>query len=310
LKEEVYFSIILPVFNREKRIQKAIESILIQEFANWELIIINDASTDNTKTVLNKFTDPRIRAFHNDKNQERCISRNIGIENAKGKYICFLDSDDYHLPDHLSSLYQFVKNHNEPVAFIFSKSWNETETGVRTERVCPTYSNSDPFNYFLKYTVNPQRWCVHNEIFKYIKFDPNVVICEDMDTSLRIANKGYKILGLDKRTTVYVAATDSFTHGDSRKWEKELYYLKRIFSKKELKGKLPLTEKRRLLSMSHFHLAKKASEIGLFLRLYKHSILSFILYPKGYNGKTNKILAVNLMNSIPLFGRLIKIIKS
>ena len=96
------FSIILPTYNRAHRINRAIESILEQRYSDWELIIVDDASTDNTEEVIQPYlSDLRIRYLKNETNQERCVSRNIGIYTAKGDYICFLDSDDYHLPHHL-----------------------------------------------------------------------------------------------------------------------------------------------------------------------------------------------------------------
>ena len=137
------------------------------------------------------------------------------------------------------------------------------------------------YSYFLRYTVNPQRWCVHREIFEKVKFDPEVIICEDMDTSLRIVSKNYPIFQIKERTTVYVAAKDSFTHGDSEKWEKEVFYLKRIFVKKELKGKLLGKEKKRLLSMCYFHLSRKSFDKKQRLKTIIYSLKSFFCVLRG-----------------------------
>jgi len=312
----MFFSIIIPTFNREHLIARSITSVLNQTYHDWECIIIDDASTDNTKEIVKQFQDPRIRYFKNKVNVERCVSRNIGIEHAKGKYICFLDSDDYHLPEHLETFYETIqlqqitcREKYEPVAFFFTNAWNESEDGQRSERVCPDFSITDPYSYFLRYTVNPQRWCVHRDVFKEVQFDPNVTICEDMDASLRITAAGYPIIQIPKRTTIYVAARDSFTHGDSAKSEKELFYLKRIFNKIELKKHLQKKEINRLLSMCHFHLAQKANLNKDNWNAFKHSILSFILFPKGYNGKTNKIVFVTILYNLPLIGSFIKYVK-
>jgi glycosyltransferase involved in cell wall biosynthesis len=302
-----YFTIIIPTHNRAHRLPKALESILAQTYENWECIIVDDASTDNTEEVIKHYIkDSRFHYIKNAINQERCNSRNIGIKAAKGAYICFLDSDDYHLPDHLSSFYSIIKEQNEPKAFIFSKAWNETEDGQRTERTCPDFSVTDPYSYFLRYTVNPQRWCVHRDIFKQVQFDPNVTICEDMDTSLRIVKAGFPIIYIPQRTTIYVAASDSFTHGDANKASKELFYLKRIFTKPELKPHLPKKETNRLLSMCHFHLAQKAIAKKQRWEFYKHALRSFVLCPKGYNGKTNKILLVNAVYFLPGVGWILR----
>ena len=299
------FSIILPTFNRANRLRKTIESILQQTYPKWELIIIDDASTDKTSQVVQPYlSDNRIRYYRNESNQERCISRNRGIREAKGEYICFLDSDDYHLPHHLESFYNFLKTNNFPKAFLFSNSFNETENGERSDRVCPRFNLVDRFTYFLRYTVNPQRWCVHRELLLEQPFDPNVTICEDMDTSLRIAAAGFPIHQIDDRTTVYVAASDSFTHGDSKKWEKELFYLKRIFAKPILKKYLPGKEKRRLLSMCYFHLANQMTSTKS--QRIKFVLKSFLLFPAGYNGRTNKILCVIFLYNLPILGAMVQ----
>jgi GT2 family glycosyltransferase len=147
-----------------------------------------------------------------------------------------------------------------------------------------------------------QRWAVHKSIFEQLQFDPKVIICEDMDTSMRIVASGFPVYQLQERTTVYVAALDSFTHGDSEKWEKELFYLKRIFKKREFKGKLPLFSKLRLLSMCNYHLAVKADLLNQKISVLKFGLKSFILYPKGYNGRTLKPLTVILGFNMPILG--------
>lgn len=286
------FSIIIPTYNRAHRLKQAIESIVNQNFAHWELIIIDDGSTDNTKDLCLEYAkvDHRIN-YHYQENSERCISRNNGIKKANGEWICFLDSDDYHLSNHLEVLSKKIDELENQPSFIFTNAWNETEEKIRTERHCPSFKDKNPYTYFLRYTVNPQRWCVHKSIFEKIKFDPEIIICEDMDTSLRILNNNYPIHQIKEKTTVYVAAEDSFTHGDSRKAYKELYYLKKIFSKKELKSVLPRKERNRLLSMCHFHISQKEDNR---LRAIINSLKSFYLCPRGYNRKTNKILLYTL----------------
>lgn len=301
-----FFSVIIPVYNRENRLPYVLQSLNDQIFTDFEVIIVDDASTDNSFKVAFEFEMRDKKVLRNEINKERCITRNRGIAEAQGKYICFLDSDDYHLPDHFQKLYDFIVQHDEPRAFFFTNAWNETETGIRTERTCPDFAQYNPFKYFLTYTVNPQRWAVHRDIMKENLFDPDVVICEDMDVSLHIAAKNYTIYQLKERTTVYVAASDSFTNSDNRKVEKELFCYKRIFNRQELRGKLPIIARNRLLSMCHYHLSVMANENKQKINMYKHAIKSFLLYPKGYNGKTNKPLVVMCIYGLPLIGYIIK----
>jgi glycosyltransferase involved in cell wall biosynthesis len=294
--KEHFFSLIIPLYNREAKIQKAIQSILDQEFQDFEIIVIDDCSTDRSCEIVLSISDDRIRLIKNETNLERCLTRNKGIELAQGKYICFLDSDDYHLPNHLSLIYSKIISLEEPKAFLFTNSWNETEDGIRTERTCPSIESVDLYTYFLHFTVNPQRWAVEKSLAQEILFDPNVLICEDMDFSLRIVKANYPIYQVNERTTVYVAASDSFTHGDPQKWEKELFYLKRIFAKENLK--LPKNETKRLLSMCYFHLARKNFTLQNNWKTIGNSLRSFFLCPKGYNGKTQKEILVMLLYSL------------
>jgi glycosyltransferase involved in cell wall biosynthesis len=88
-------SVVVPVYNAEKYLYKCIESILKQTHSNLELIIIDDNSTDNSTSVINRIKDPRVRVFKNNRRQGSSVSRNIGIAHASGKYITFIDADDF-----------------------------------------------------------------------------------------------------------------------------------------------------------------------------------------------------------------------
>lgn len=115
------FSIILPVYSakdpnvtnaehrhwRAREVQRAIKSVIDQQFPDWELIIVDDGCTDNTPEILDKFavTDQRIKVIHQD-NQNRAIARNKGMEAATGEWICWLDSDDEYSTHYLRELHQ------------------------------------------------------------------------------------------------------------------------------------------------------------------------------------------------------------
>ena len=102
VEEKVFFSIIIPTYNRSGFLSKAIESIIVQRCEDWELIIVDDGSTDDTKKTVQEFLekDSRIRYIFQE-NQERSAARNNGIKHANGDWICFLDSDDVYLTNHL-----------------------------------------------------------------------------------------------------------------------------------------------------------------------------------------------------------------
>ena len=87
-------TIIIPTYNRAHLLGRAIRSVLTQTFHNWELIVVDDASTDNTKEVAYSFQDPRIHYLCHETNRGGPAARNTGIREARGLYIAFLDSDD------------------------------------------------------------------------------------------------------------------------------------------------------------------------------------------------------------------------
>ena len=297
------FSIIIPLYNREKTISRAIESILNQTFQDFEIIVVDDCSNDCSAEIVHnlKILDSRIKYLKNEINQERCISRNKGIQIASGKYVCFLDSDDYHLPIHLETFYHKILEEKEPKAFLFTSAWNETENGIRSERVCPEIGTMNLYHYFLNYTVNPQRWCVERSVAQSILFDPEIVICEDLDFSLRVVEAGMSIIQIPSLTTVYVATADSFTHGDSQKWEKELFYLKRIFSKSNLKKSLPREDVKSLLSMCYYHLSSKSHRSQQRRKTIYFALKSLFLFPKGYKSGIRKDLFVLILVSVPFY---------
>ena len=110
--------IIIPVYNAEKFIGKTIESVLSQTYENWEMLIMNDVSTDNSLAVVSEFVkkDKRIKIVNTEKNVGVVKGRNFLIELACGKYIAFLDSDDYWHSEKLEKQIKFMKEKNESIS--------------------------------------------------------------------------------------------------------------------------------------------------------------------------------------------------
>ncbi|MEI6131720.1 MAG: glycosyltransferase family 2 protein [Bacillota bacterium] len=140
---EPLVSIIVPVYNGEKYLEKCIKSILSQTLSEIELIIIDDCSTDNTREVIEKFTfDPRVKPIYNHKNLHVSASRNIGLRAAIGEYIAFVDSDDYIATEMLEKLYVKAKKFEVDIVtsgyIKVDDEENEINT-VRTEFVSDRY---------------------------------------------------------------------------------------------------------------------------------------------------------------------------
>ena len=112
----MFFSIIIPTYNRAHLIESTLDSVLNQTFKDFEVIIVDDGSTDQTKEVIEKYiSDNKLNKFcyYYKPNGERGVARNHGIERAKGIWITFLDSDDLFYPNHLQLAFDFIKTHSE-----------------------------------------------------------------------------------------------------------------------------------------------------------------------------------------------------
>lgn len=105
-------SVIVPVYNTEKYLNKCIDSILNQNFEDYEIIIINDNSKGDAEEIIKSYKDKKIVYIKNKINKGIGYNRNLGIKKAKGEYICFIDSDDYINNDFLSEMYNFSKENN------------------------------------------------------------------------------------------------------------------------------------------------------------------------------------------------------
>lgn len=122
MEESIYFSIVIPFFNRENYLGRAIESVLNQTNSKWELILVNDDSTDNSLSIAMSFSDPRIRVLSHSTNKGNAIARNTGWESANYPWVAYLDSDDWYEPNYLDRMAQAIRS-NPNVGFFW--------TGVR-----------------------------------------------------------------------------------------------------------------------------------------------------------------------------------
>lgn len=113
---DILFSIVIPTYNRAKFILNTIDSVLVQAYENFEIIIVDDGSTDNTAEIVKTIKDPRV-FYYQKANEERAAARNFGIRKAKGAFINFLDSDDYLYPEHLAEARNFLLDQPDAKAF-------------------------------------------------------------------------------------------------------------------------------------------------------------------------------------------------
>lgn len=112
----MFISVVIPLFNKAQSIGRAIQSVLTQEYQNFELIIVDDGSTDDSLTQVKQFNDPRIRLF-SQRNQGVSIARNNGVKHAKADYVAFLDADDSYHPDFLCRIVELINANPQAAMF-------------------------------------------------------------------------------------------------------------------------------------------------------------------------------------------------
>ena len=136
MEKKKRFSVIIPGYNVEEYVAKAIESVLVQNFNDYELIFVDDCSTDNTAEVVSRYG--KVKLIRNKENLASGGARNVGLDHASGEYIIFLDADDYlYSADVLGKIDSLIGNKNVDVVYMgFQISGNREELVIPTEETC------------------------------------------------------------------------------------------------------------------------------------------------------------------------------
>jgi glycosyltransferase involved in cell wall biosynthesis len=182
------FSVIIPNFNREKTIIKAIESVLNQTYVDFELIIVDDCSTDNSLKEISKLNDPRIKVFELKKNSGAAVARNFGIKKSNGDFISFLDSDDYLEKDFLEITNQILSPSDTTVGFM----WTGVRYHLKNEIIEESWEPVKMHNSYLTFLNDlhigtGSGITVKREVFDECGlFNENLPAAEDTEFFLRI----------------------------------------------------------------------------------------------------------------------------
>jgi glycosyltransferase involved in cell wall biosynthesis len=121
----------MPTYNCAKYIEASIRSVLEQTYTDWELLIVDDCSSDHTDQVVSLFHDERIRFFRNEKNSGAAIARNVALREAKGRWIAFLDSDDLWLPDKLERQIEFMERNGYSFSYTKYSEMDEQSNDLK-----------------------------------------------------------------------------------------------------------------------------------------------------------------------------------
>lgn len=196
-------TVLMPVYNGERFLADAIESILCQSRRDFELLVLDNGSTDGSASIAGAYDDPRIRILRNEANLGLVKSRNQGIREARGKYVAFLDCDDIALPHRLRIQYEFLEN-NPEFALVGSRILLIDENGEFSGRFSRFEASPDAIppillfdNYFAQSAVMARREALVDEPYR-----EEFPCAEDYDLFTRIASR-YRTWNIPEILTLY-----------------------------------------------------------------------------------------------------------
>lgn len=199
--------IIMPVYNSEKTIRNSIESILKQTYKNWCLIIIDDGSTDNTRSIINGYTDRRIKLIKSLKNNGVAASLNIGIDNLNddSKYVARMDSDDIMLEYRLEKQVEYLEKHNEISILGSNMIIKKEESSTSTVLVShyPTDNISIMTTLLFNNPIAHPTVMLRKNVLKENRYDTNFKWCEDYELWSRLARKKYIFHNITEPLLIY-----------------------------------------------------------------------------------------------------------
>lgn len=227
-------SIIMPTYNREKTIKRAINSLINQTYKNIEIIIVDDGSKDNTVKLIKEYKDKRIKLFSLKENKGANYARNKGLQEAKGEFITFQDSDDEAHLNKIEELHKFLLNNKCDVVFcnVQVQKNNKYTSLIRNQ-----INDNEIFEKLLYGNfISMEALFGYKNVFVNEPFDNELVRFHDWDLVIRLA-KNYKVKHLNKVLENVFVQNDSITRNNSKGvkgLEQILNKYKELFNNKQL----------------------------------------------------------------------------
>lgn len=227
-----------------------LKSIFDQDFQDWELVAVDDGSTDDSLKILQSLDDPRVKVI-TQSNQGAGAARNTAIEHATGQYLAFLDSDDLWEPFHLRSHYEAIEEKMKPVAFFrsfikFLENGEETDAQPMVENTFPT-----SVEYAMQVALYPTACTFHRDLFRDIRFNTAIKINIDAECFIRIAAIT-PIYVIKEYTGFVLRHPGNLSAGNVRNYQRQIEVWQKIRQYPGVKAHLPRFYIQRLLANYHF----------------------------------------------------------
>ena len=202
-------SVIVPVYNAGKWIEDTILSVRSQTYRDWELILVDDGSTDNSMEIMRQCADDRVRIIDDGSNRGAAYARNMGVKEAKGRYICYIDADDLWSPDKLEKQLAFIEENN--AAFTFTGYEFADASGVGVQKIVRV-----PKTIGYKQALKNTTIFTSTVMFDMDKLSKEDIMMpqvpsEDTATWWKVLKKVGRAYGLDEQLTLYRRGTGTLS---------------------------------------------------------------------------------------------------
>lgn len=202
-------SIITPVFNAEKYLPETIESVLKQTYTDWELLLVDDCSSDSSARIIDEYVrqDERIKYLKNEKNLGPALSRDRAVQVAKGRFIAFLDSDDVWMPIKLERQISAMKESN--YAFTYTRFRRMTEDGSRFGHLLEAPKSLSEFEFMKNTAIGTSTVVIDKSLVG--SFEVKKVPCDDHFLWIEILRRGFTAYLVNEELVHYRVVTSSFS---------------------------------------------------------------------------------------------------
>jgi len=230
-KSEIIVSVIVPTYNREKYLRIAMDSVLNQTHKNIELHIIDDGSTDGTRMLVNSYDDDRIKYYY-QANQGQSVARNVGLNNARGDYICFLDSDNLWKLDKLERQIKLM-DENPDYQIIYGDNEIIDEHGQvqLSKQTMRRYSGDIMTQLLVANFINFNNVIIKAECFKEMGgMNESTRVADDYELFLKLSTR-YKFLYVPETFSQYRVMENQISSNKDRRFQSNFTILNNFINK-------------------------------------------------------------------------------
>ena len=258
-------SVIIPTYNREKTIERAVRSVLSQTYSDLEVIVVDDCSVDNTQAVIESIDDSRLSFYRLKKNSGACVARNFGIEKAKGEYIAFQDSDDKWLSNKLEIQIEKMKENDASISFCQFQTMGEKNNRIYPNKEEGFMDRDEIIGISIAstQTIVCKRECLEDCVF-----DPLMPRLQDYDLCIRLSEK-YRFYFVREPLVEMYRQDDSISQN----------FLKLLNAHERIALKYPeLIEKNKSMRYAQF-VGLAYAKYGCGMKFYKEKWMIFKIKP-------------------------------